>query len=347
MKKMSFQLLIALSLMSPLMAVAGVSCMGFSEGLAPIRVNGKFGFINKSGEWAIKPKYDFANNFADGLAIVEPDGAEGKYGVIDKEGNIVADFKYSQMGDYYSDGLARVMINGKHGFINKLGKLTIPIQFEDATDFAEGLAGVQIKNKWGFINTSGKIVIKPTYAKVRKFSEGLARVTINGKFGFINKSGKILIRPQFSEDSNLNDFHGGLAFIQIDGKSGFINKKGELAIQAIYQDAESFSEGFAVVKINDQYGFINNAGEMVIEPQHSYAIGFREGIAVGISRSNNKTVSFYFNDKKEFLFLIENYNGTFFSDGLTVVDGNNTCHYLNKSGELAISEATITTTLKN
>ncbi len=51
----------------------------------------------------------------------------------------------------FSEGLAKVMINGKYGYIDKTVKMVIKHQFDAAWDFSEGLAPVMIDGKWGFI----------------------------------------------------------------------------------------------------------------------------------------------------------------------------------------------------
>ena len=42
----------------------------FSEGLACIKVNDKYGYIDKTGKFVIEPQFDFAQNFSDGLALI-------------------------------------------------------------------------------------------------------------------------------------------------------------------------------------------------------------------------------------------------------------------------------------
>ncbi|BAY07466.1 S-layer homology domain-containing protein [Calothrix sp. NIES-2098] len=61
----------------------------------------------------------------------------------------------------------------------------IPAQFDAADNFVEGLARVQIANKWGYIDKTGKFVIPPQYEEVHPFAEGLALVRDN-----VNKSSK-------------------------------------------------------------------------------------------------------------------------------------------------------------
>jgi hypothetical protein len=77
----------------------------FSEGLAAVRpgktlggCSEKIGYLSTKGEWSIKPQFDDADDFSEGLAAVN-DGAKchmgGKWGYIDKEGKVVLPLKYA------------------------------------------------------------------------------------------------------------------------------------------------------------------------------------------------------------------------------------------------------------
>ena len=48
-----------------------VTAQGFSEGLAAVRVDTRWGYINSRGEQVIEPRYTFARPFSEGLAAVE------------------------------------------------------------------------------------------------------------------------------------------------------------------------------------------------------------------------------------------------------------------------------------
>ena len=61
------------------------SSSNFKDGLAGVRINKKWGFINRSGNIVIKPKYTYANLFFEELSLVE---SKNKYGYINKNGGI-------------------------------------------------------------------------------------------------------------------------------------------------------------------------------------------------------------------------------------------------------------------
>lgn len=65
----------------------------FTEGLAAVRYNGKWGFIDYSGNWVIPPVYLRANSFSEGLAAVQ--NADNLWGFIDMQGQQVIPFIYT------------------------------------------------------------------------------------------------------------------------------------------------------------------------------------------------------------------------------------------------------------
>ena len=246
----------------------------FSDGLAKVRLNGKFGFIDRQNRMVIPPIYDEALSFADGTAQVKSDG---KWGFIDKNGvTSLSPENYSEQ--YFSEGLACININNYFGFINKNGLIVIPVKYEDASEFSEGLAGVSINGKWGFIDKRGNFVIQPTYDFVSDFYEGLARVSPNegDGFGFIDKYNRLVIPAKYYQ---ADDFSEGLAGVEIDGKWGFIDKEDNLVIPAMYEAVGAFVDGKAMVKLNDKYGMIDKQNRMVIPAIYQYHFHFSDGLA--------------------------------------------------------------------
>jgi len=57
----------------------------YSEGLAPVRIDGKWGYADRDGKVAVEPEYDCCGVFMHGYAIVR-DGA--RYGVIGRDGRL-------------------------------------------------------------------------------------------------------------------------------------------------------------------------------------------------------------------------------------------------------------------
>ena len=79
------------------------------------------------------------------------------------------------------------MVNGV--FIDLKGNIVVPINYDDTDYFSEGLAAVMVNGKWGYVNAKGEIVIEPQYLLAGSFSPRGAIVSKekNGKILVINK----------------------------------------------------------------------------------------------------------------------------------------------------------------
>jgi serine/threonine protein kinase len=260
----------------------------FYEGLAAVKINNKWGYIDKTGNVIITPKFYVATHFSEGLAqVVINDELHSNCGYIDKDGNFLiippkfqCNFNHNP---YFHEGLAIVAIVAiedkykeyyyKYGYIDKTGNIIIKPQFDYAESFSEGLAVVKINGKYGYIDKTGNTVIKEKFRLADSFSAGLGLINTNGKYGYIDKTGNTVIKPQFDYAGSFSE---GLAVVGINGKGYYIDKTGNI-IQPIY--AHSFSEGLAAVEINGKYGYIDKTGKMIITPQFNYAFPFSEGLA--------------------------------------------------------------------
>lgn len=86
-----------------------------SEGLcSAIGENGLYGFLNPKGRWAIKPKYDYVQNFTGGYAIVRENN---RTGVIDKAGKWRVKPTYDDDRGMLPDGSAALLMRGLRAFI--------------------------------------------------------------------------------------------------------------------------------------------------------------------------------------------------------------------------------------
>lgn len=251
----------------------------FSEGLALVSKDGKYGFIDESGEVVIPLQFDsMVYDFKEGLACVEIDG---KFGFIDKTGNIVIPCQYEDGYPYnydFKDGLAPVKKDGKWGYIDKEGNTVIPFIFYEAKHFDGGLAPV--KNDIGrqiYIDRTGKKVIDKEFNHAAEFSEGVAEVCNSDVYDFIDTNGDYI--KELNHVAVRLNFKDGLA--PLSNGSGYIDKKGNLAVRYTSVQAWEFNNGVALVNTlkAGPYNYIDTDGN-VISKEFGYATSFNEdGIA--------------------------------------------------------------------
>jgi hypothetical protein len=142
----------------------------FNEGLAAVAMDKQGGFIDHTGKVVIPFKYEIAGPFTGGLALVQ---LHGKYGFINKEGKEVVPIKYDRVFNTFKEEFIMVELNGKYDFVDKNGKELTSFIYDGLDHFSEGLAMVQVNNnevrKVGFIDKTGKLVIPVKYDNAYRF----------------------------------------------------------------------------------------------------------------------------------------------------------------------------------
>ncbi|MBD1839564.1 WG repeat-containing protein [Coleofasciculus sp. FACHB-501] len=209
----------------------------FREGMAAIKIGSKYGYLDNTGKLVVPLQFDEAKSFSEGLAAVK---IENKWGYIDRRNTKALDAPQGWINNF----LLRFQT------IFNPNTLTIPPQFDSADAFSEGMARIGVGGKYGYIDTTGKLVILPQFEDAKSFSEKLAAVKLVGKWQYIDRTGKVVILPQFEDAGS---FLEGLAAVKIAGKWGYINKIGKLVIPTEFDNAQSFSQGLALVNIGGSW----------------------------------------------------------------------------------------------
>ena len=209
----------------------------------------------------ISSKYQFIGNIIKGYSYARVK-LNGKYGFIDKNGREIIPCNYDWIDDehYLCNDNCRIVLNGKYGFIDKNGKEVIPCNYDFACVFDEGLAAIKLNGKWGFIDRDGIEGIPHRYEDVYAFSEGFAAIKLNGKWGFVNKEGIEAVPCKYDESYCFTE---GLASVRLQDKFGFVNKEGIEAIPCKYDSVTNFVNRLACVELNGGWGLIDNTGREV------------------------------------------------------------------------------------
>ena len=77
-----------------------------------------------------------------------------KYGYVNKSGVEVTLLKYDYVYDF-KEGMAEVKLNRKSGFVNKSGEEVIPLKYDYVYRFYEGKAGVALNGRYFYIDKNG------------------------------------------------------------------------------------------------------------------------------------------------------------------------------------------------
>lgn len=165
---------------------------GFSEGLAAVCKNGKWGYIDTKGNEVIHPKYMYAGKFSCGIAVVvENCGLYTRYAkltFIDREGNVIS--KLTNMNlrciAYEGDGTMFFECDiFKDGVISVL----------------QGIGnGDKVEEDGVYVDTNGNKVGKPsTDEKAIDIDYTVFKDEETGKNGVKEKAGNIVIPAKYFE----------------------------------------------------------------------------------------------------------------------------------------------------
>ncbi|HEY0003193.1 MAG TPA: WG repeat-containing protein [Pyrinomonadaceae bacterium] len=257
----------------------------FSEGLAAVQLGGKWGFIDKSGRLVIQPRFDEAERFSEGLALVTE--ADRTLGYIDRTGKLVIKLgekkKDSPPNRFFAsgfkEGLAAVNLDDNSGYIDRTGKFVITLEKGDrGNPFSGELALVHRGKSTTFVDKTGKYLFEPKLLfDTGDWSEGLlaARDDPRGPYGYIDATGKFVIPPQFDQAEK---FSQGLAHVRVVNKHGFIDHTGKFVFPLEFDAADDFFYGIAKVGVGDyrrvrprpferqKIGYIDTRGNYIWRP---------------------------------------------------------------------------------
>ena len=343
-----------------------------AQELALANENGKFGYINKTGDWEIQPQYKIAKNFSDDLAEAMTNNK--KWGYINRKGEWVIQPMFDKTKAFNS-GIAVVLYKKQWFYINKKGeKILTDVATDKIYDFDEGMAQIKQGDNVGFINTSGTVVVKPKFVKAFDYVNGYSKVREGEKWGLIDKTGNYFVKTEYDGVSNvyngnvvakLGESHGLIIngeFKKVDGaqkiwdfsrngdltyakkndKIGYINKKGEWVIEPSFDKARAFANGLAPVNRNKQWGYIDATGKIVISLQYRDAEIFsKDGLAPVkldkywgfIDKTGKLVISDRYVITAGGFSVFKKNNQKGFIDGLSRVKENKVWGYINTKGE--------------
>ena len=169
-------------------------------------VDATLGYVDSSGKVVIpagKYPYIFTAEF-DKIAFVLLKDRKGVYAIDRNEKILFQVCSYEIGPDIVSNGLFRIIENGKIGFANMNGEIVIKPRFQFVYPFQENGFAIfcengtwsmldkyipVIKGKWGVINRQGVVVIPATY------DSGAEDYLIkDGKSYKLNKQGKLELK---------------------------------------------------------------------------------------------------------------------------------------------------------
>lgn len=215
-----------------------------------------------------------------------------KYGVIDKEGNVVIEAKYvsidipnpskaifikSEDGKNYT----AIDNEGKAIFTDYDNIEAIAINnISSNIPYEKTVLKYKLNGLYGLIDFNGKKITENIYNSITNidYKEGNLKVEQNGQFGVINIKGTTILKAEY--DSIISDGYydeetkyenaGFVLRVKTDNgyRFGYANRKGKIILETLYNEINRITEiegkdVYLITSNNGRYGLMKNGKEVL------------------------------------------------------------------------------------
>lgn len=246
-----------------------------------------------------------------------------KYGVINKNGEVVVEAKYDEI---QIPNPSKPLFVCKYDYDTEKNQYKFKVLNEkseqilyqyvivEAIELSSGISPIPYEksvlkyvenNKYGLIDFDGKVVAKPNYDEIASFdyNEGLLLVKKNGKYGIININGVTVVNEEYDriesdgyyEDNETQYKKSGFIVgknVDDSVKYGYINRNAEKILDTKYdqidriENPDKNNDVYLVAFENGQAGFYKNKDNVI---KHEFEdIGFDKNNKCLILQKNSK-----------------------------------------------------------
>jgi len=231
----------------------------FSEGLAAVRIDGLFGYIDTAGKVVIEPRFDLAGPFHEGFAEV----------VVGKQAGVVA-----QSGDVVlQPQFGRAVPVMRDVFVVQKGKYrpARSPEFEALEPFngmlqPRGASGLYHLDRGWLTAEAYEFAPFGGWNADLIWAQDLSSKP--QRYGLMRADGKWQVEPAFDAVQSLNDDRA-VVFVDVGEREnrrrfwGAVDPAGRLVIPLQYDWLSYWQQNYAVVRQNGQEGFLDKGGDLL------------------------------------------------------------------------------------
>ena len=214
----------------------------------------------------------------------------GKWGVIDSNGNTVIKSNYDEMivipdstkavficmedVDYKNGTYTTKAINLKEKeIVTGYDKVDAIANYDEEQNiwYESNVLKVEKDGKYGLVNFSGEELAECEYDSIEPLYgiKNSLVISKGGLYGICDNEGKIIVEPEYIEILNIeDDYKNGYIVVDENGKYGIIGADKEVVLECDYDEIKGIaSNHLFVIKKNGKYEIINRDGETELANQ--------------------------------------------------------------------------------
>ncbi len=228
----------------------------YEDGLIVENAEGKFGVVSYNKEIVLEPKYDkIANVYGNNTYVVTEAGTSK---LIDKDGNSYLAGKFDEVKEINLDNVIVKNAN-KYGILSKTGEEKVPAQYEDLTFAFSEYYIARENGKYGIINIANeeKVPFKYMYLSYSSEAGFMQAETESYETEILDRDLEVKVKGILSE-VNIDK---GYIKVRKDDKYEYYN----LSLQQRENTDILTGNTLFLKKENGKYGYTNEKGIVVVD----------------------------------------------------------------------------------
>lgn len=254
------------------------SMMRSDEWVCSFKQNGKDVVVNIPRKKVYtEPLYSQMEVIGNGMLKLKKDG---RFGLIDRNGEQVLDFVYDDIADPYGDFTSgpflTVRKGGKTGIVNTAGRVVIAPVLDEEVSCIDSYIVAARNGMYNVFDSTGKPLLQDDYNDIMpmRLSGDVPLFSLKQKalYGFFNAANGKVIAPQFHEvDMITSGKDKGLVQVTYQGKSGLYKSDGTLMLPIKYNGYELLTDHLMSVKTGTGTGLFDaNTQQEIIPAKFKY-----------------------------------------------------------------------------
>lgn len=270
----------------------------FENGLGVVQTEGKWGIINKRGNWVLDPSYaQISNSYYNThlpFYLVQPSHSKDFYIFTTKSHTLSPQLldTLSINGNSYLIGF-----HGQWGAVDNDGTMAVPVKYDFVTGNVEGYYAVKKGNRMGLFHSGDSEPVVPLlYDSVAVCTPTTFLYRQNGRYGLLNQQAGVLLESIYDtlyfhhndewivtgrdtvyclrntkrldvppiEYLQIRKEVERMTVVQSYNGYGVLNSNGEEVMPTMYDYIRDYSNKVAVIRHENEYGVVNTDGQFLI-----------------------------------------------------------------------------------
>ncbi|MGL5055290.1 MAG: WG repeat-containing protein [Fusobacteriaceae bacterium] len=233
-----------------------------------VKKNGKYGIIDANGNLVMNFNYDYIRKLSSRNYFLKDSNGQKIYDIESKKVFLIDEISY------IGNDLYKISKNNKYGVIDKDLNVKIEVINDEISSNGKQILVINEKEKYLLDSDLNKKILKDDYESIQLGIGNYLYFKVKGRYGVIDSSEVLKVFPKYEEVLNLNDKN--ILIGSSKGENYFINLDKNIEIKLDYENYSMESANKIMVSKDNKIGYINNVGQEVIPLEYDGGFAFKD-----------------------------------------------------------------------